>query len=160
MDRAQESTNEILSQWYDEGNQYLRAFFLSPALKLTSTQSTQVKIQELADRYQYMITITPEIRDFLDMVYQRIRKAIEGECKVIQPQSNDQLYVKTRASPILFDVQKKRVRLPNPLPITIKAKVELTAQCISKKKDEDIYQVFFKVNQLMMDDMAECAWMK
>ena len=103
-----------------------------------------MKIQEVADRYQYMITITPEIRDFLDMVYQRIRKAIEGECKVIQPQSNDQLYVKTRAAPILFDVQKKRVRLPNPLPITIKAKVQLT---------------IIKVNQLMRDDMTECGWM-
>ena len=108
--------------------------------------------------------MTPEIQDFLDEVDQivffspNVNPTRGDKSKVKLPQSNDKLYIKTWVAPIIFDSQKKRMRLSNPLPVSIKAKVQLMAQCISKKKDEEIFHAFFKVNQVMIDDMTECAW--
>ena len=131
-----------LSQWIEQGL-YQKAYFKATIPSVTSTISTQVSIREECPRFAYIIQMNDELKEFAEFITRNIYFSpftykLDEPYKIILPIYDDKFYIKTFASPIIFDENKKQFHLD--LPLNIKAKVKISAFSISKKMDEYEYK--------------------
>ena len=149
-----------LTEWVENGL-YQKAYFKSSVPSITCTVPTQVSIREDGARFAYIIQMNDELLEFVEFVNRNIffspfTYKLDDPYEIRLSVYDGKFYIKTFTRPIIFDENK--IQIQPELPLAIKAKVKISAASISRKKDDCIYHVFFKVDQMLMDNTNVCLW--
>jgi hypothetical protein len=146
-----------LTNWIQHGK-YEKAYFKMTPPSITTSVATQVKIRQDGSRFAYIIQMNEELQEFVEFINRNIYFSpltykLDESYHIKLSVYDNKFYIKSFVTPIIFDEDKKHI--PPNLPLNITAKVKISAHCILKQKDENAYNIFFNVDQILFD---ECAW--